>query len=205
MPASSRPVSWPAWVEPDLPWLGQGLAVDLANTVIVVRKGELVDLLADPDGLRRWLEIEGVRIGTARELEADLGRIRSLRDGARKLLHAAAEGRRPPPACVRAVNAAAALNPTHERLVAGAESLEKRWVNVASDAASVFLAEVARSAIATVAGEGRDRLSICRAPRCGMLYVGRANRRWCSAACGNRARVARHYERHAATDRAADA
>ena len=31
---------------------------------------------------------------------------------------------------------------------------------------------------------------------CGMFFVGA--RRWCCAACGNRARAARHYRRHAA-------
>jgi predicted RNA-binding Zn ribbon-like protein len=40
-------------------------------------------------------------------------------------------------------------------------------------------------------------LGACEAPGCVRYFVRDHPRRgWCSAACGNRARVARHYRRH---------
>jgi predicted RNA-binding Zn ribbon-like protein len=55
-----------------------------------------------------------------------------------------------------------------------------------------FLGAIARSAIELLAEHDRSPLRICGAPSCGMFFTGR--RRWCCAACGNRARAARHYE-----------
>ena len=57
-----------------------------------------------------------------------------------------------------------------------------------------LLARVAVSAIELAAGE--DPLGFCDAPSCGQFFAGgRAGRRWCSDACGTRARVARHARR----------
>lgn len=39
-------------------WLGEPLAIDLANTVMVVREGKTVDLLGSADELENWLELE---------------------------------------------------------------------------------------------------------------------------------------------------
>ncbi|MEX2458855.1 MAG: ABATE domain-containing protein [Actinomycetota bacterium] len=61
---------------------------------------------------------------------------------------------------------------------------------------AVALAGVARSAIEILGTDLRERLAVCRAPGCGRYHLrGRAGQVWCSAACGNRARVARHYRR----------
>ncbi|MBI2237124.1 MAG: CGNR zinc finger domain-containing protein, partial [Actinobacteria bacterium] len=45
-------------------------------------------------------------------------------------------------------------------------------------------------------GSDRTRLGICAAPRCGRFFLAaRPKQVWCTRACGNRARVARHYAR----------
>ncbi|MBD0328655.1 MAG: CGNR zinc finger domain-containing protein [Thermoleophilia bacterium] len=45
-----------------------------------------------------------------------------------------------------------------------------------------------------VASGGADRLRVCPAPSCRMLYrPSRRDQHWCSRQCGTRARVARHY------------
>jgi predicted RNA-binding Zn ribbon-like protein len=63
-----------------------------------------------------------------------------------------------------------------------------------------LLAAIARSAIEVVGGPDRGRVRVCRAPGCGTFFLaGRAGQVWCSAACGNRARVARHHDRRRAS------
>jgi GNAT superfamily N-acetyltransferase len=62
-----------------------------------------------------------------------------------------------------------------------------------ADPLARLLGALARSAIAVLSEPPRERLQICRAPSCGMFFLGA--RRWCCAACGNRARAARHYRR----------
>ncbi|MEU1601426.1 CGNR zinc finger domain-containing protein [Streptomyces sp. NPDC005708] len=43
----------------------------------------------------------------------------------------------------------------------------------------------------------------CLAPNCLLFFVkNHARREWCSPACGNRVRVARHYRRHHPAPRA---
>lgn len=47
------------------------------------------------------------------------------------------------------------------------------------------------------AGPDQERLKACLAPGCVLYFMQNHPRReWCSAGCGNRARVARHYRRH---------
>jgi predicted RNA-binding Zn ribbon-like protein len=175
-------------------WLGEPLAIDLANTVMVVREGEAVDLLATPADLRRWLDAERPRLGNCRFAVRHLDEIRALRDAVRTLLAASAEGAAPPRHAVEHVNATSATAPITPQLKAGSDGRLQR-IERAHDADPLaqLLGSLARSAIALLTGSERDRLQVCRAPSCGMLYLGR--RRWCCAACGNRARAARHYRR----------
>ena len=59
-----------------------------------------------------------------------------------------------------------------------------------------LLALVAQSAIDVLGGSGAGRLRRCEAPGCINYYLkDHARRAWCSPRCGNRVRVARHYER----------
>src|SRR5918996_1015306 len=87
-------------------WLGEPLAIDLANTVMVLREGEEVDLLATRDNLRRWLAAERERLGDCAFAVAHLAEIRALRDAVRGVLSAAAAGTTPPPETLEHVNAA---------------------------------------------------------------------------------------------------
>ncbi|WP_234421861.1 CGNR zinc finger domain-containing protein [Streptomyces sp. CB00316] len=56
----------------------------------------------------------------------------------------------------------------------------------------------AEDAAALLAGPAGGRVRACAAEECVMLFVpAHPSRRWCSPArCGNRARVARCYQRH---------
>jgi predicted RNA-binding Zn ribbon-like protein len=185
------------------------LAIDLANTLELGRDGTTVDLLADQEGLARWLRGVGGpgrpgRSGGAGEPgaadEAGAGdgvgaeRLQALRGHVLALLGAAVRQRPLPRAAVTAVNRAAAAAAAVVQLEAG--ELVVRYNASPGDA---FLADVAGSAISLVGGPGRDRLRRCGAPGCGRWFVAsRPRQRWCSPSCGNRARVARFQQRHRA-------
>jgi predicted RNA-binding Zn ribbon-like protein len=78
------------------------------------------------------------------------------------------------------------------------------WVEGASPRAVAHTAHpLVALALARLAAEAVDLLArpstlgVCEAPGCVLYFVrDRPRRQWCSAACGNRARVARHYRRH---------
>ena len=175
-------------------WLGEPLAVDLANTVMVVREGQAVDLLEAPEDLHRWLDAERGRLGDCAFAVAHFEEIRALRDAIRSLLSAAAQAGTPPSGAVESVNAASCGAPTAPQLEGGSDG-ELRRVELTADGEPLaqLLGKLARSAIALLTGPERERLHVCDAPSCGMLFLGA--RRWCCAACGNRARAARHYRR----------
>jgi predicted RNA-binding Zn ribbon-like protein len=167
------------------------LAIDLANTLQLRRDGTTVDLLADPDGLARWLRGTG---GPGGPEEIGAGQLQALRQHVLALLAAAVEQRRLPRAAVSAVNRAAAAAPAVVQLEA-----DELVVRYNASPADAFLADVAGSAITLVGGPGRDRLRRCEAPGCGRWFVAsRPWQRWHSPGCGNRARVARFQQRHRA-------
>jgi predicted RNA-binding Zn ribbon-like protein len=164
------------------------LAIDLANTLQLQRDGTTADLLADQDGLASWLRgTGGPDAVTSRQLQV-------LREHVRALLAAAVQRRTLPPTAVTAVNRTAAAAPAVAQLEAG--ELVVRYHASPPDA---FLADIAASAITLVGGPSRDRLRQCGAPGCGRWFLAsRPRQRWCSPACGNRARLARFHQRHRA-------
>jgi predicted RNA-binding Zn ribbon-like protein len=178
-------------------WLGEPLAIDLANTVMVVRDDgdEAVDLLASSADLEQWLAAEGERLDGYVAGPDDLEAIRALREAVRGLLAAAAQGNPLAGDDLDRVNAASAAAPIVPWLAID----DDRPVRIEAAAGggeglSSLLGSLARSTIELLAETPAGELRVCRAPSCGMFYLGR--RRWCCAACGNRARAARHYRRH---------
>ncbi|MEU6781244.1 CGNR zinc finger domain-containing protein [Nonomuraea angiospora] len=68
------------------------------------------------------------------------------------------------------------------------------------DANVRLIAGLARAAIDFLSGPQREQLRSCNAPRCVRYFVKSHGRQeWCKPSCGNRARAARHYQRHSAT------
>jgi predicted RNA-binding Zn ribbon-like protein len=174
-----------------LPWLIYPPAVDLSNTVIVTPAGDR-DLLSSAEQLEAWIAAERGRIPGVEAASGRLDEVRKLRESVRELLHARARGRRPPDAPRRRINAISAGAPLRTELTPDGRLVERA---TSPDPYSRFEATVARSAI-ELADRDEDRLSVCGAPSCGMLYLREHPRQvWCSKACGNRARVARHAAR----------
>lgn len=175
-------------------WLGQGLALDLADTV-TIEEGAERDLIASPEEFRRWAEAEAPFVApvTAGALESARSELLELRSTVRRALAAVSRGERPPKATIAELNRISRRAPTWTEL--DVDSLAVKHAGPAGTRAQL-LAAYARSAIELIA-EHRDELRRCGAPSCGMFYIAtRRAQRWCSPQCGSRARVARHYRQH---------
>lgn len=179
---------------------GEPRPVQLMNTIWADR-GVVHDALATPGEFRAWL-----RVVCPHDLVrgADLERFRGLRDALRRLAAVLTDDDRPAAAsastvarrAVADVNAAAALAPTWPKLVLRGGTVDQT-VAASGPPGDRLLTAIAREAIELFAGDGRAELRACRAPGCVLYFVhDHPRREWCSSACGNRARVARHYSRH---------
>ena len=192
-----------AWVLPDEP-----LPVRLMSTIWADADGRHDDLRTPAD-VDEWLDAVGVDRAGAHASEGELAAARGLRDAVRLLAaHVTADGRpgaadpmTDVAAALAVVNAAAAQVP--------APSLALRDGRLELGAAgglspvTAGLAQVAEQTVALVGGGDAARLRACYAPGCVLYFVKTHPRReWCSVACGNRVRAARHYQR--ARDRQGD-
>ncbi|MFC7546949.1 CGNR zinc finger domain-containing protein [Plantactinospora sp. GCM10030261] len=165
------------------------LSVDFANTVYL-RRGRTQDAIGDPEGLADWLRDRRLVTGGDDASHTDVLR---LRDAVRRLFAALAEGRSPDTNDVAELNVAAAQAPTWPELrVDGDQTLLLHHTHATGRRA--LLADVARDAMRVIEAATTHPLRRCAAPACVVLYhPERASQRWCSSACGNRARVARHH------------
>ena len=180
-------------------WLGDHLAVDFANTVRVV-DGEREELVATPADLETWLGLANGAPAGPREVDESLRRsFVELRDAALEVLHAAcSEQALPAPASAR-VNAAV-LDAGTCRLL-GDRSRDCTYASgPGTDDTAALLGRLAAAVVDLVAMDDLANLAVCPAPLCGQFFHrARPNQRWCSAGCGNRARVDRHRHRRTAS------
>jgi predicted RNA-binding Zn ribbon-like protein len=195
------------------PRLGLPLPLELVNTRFA-SGGKLVDALATPEDLKAWLranaelfeaDLRAASVQRAtltllealpqRETLALLECFRLLREALHDVLGAAVDSAQPPAAAVRMLNELAAAAPRYPRLDAVDGAYQVHMVEGA-DADAAVLASVARAVMDLLTGPDLARLRRCGGPGCVLLFLRERRRReWCSDACGNRARVARHYAR----------
>jgi predicted RNA-binding Zn ribbon-like protein len=177
-------------------WLGEPLAVDLANTVR--RRGlRYVDLITTPADLATWLSYQRDRVSIPTKVGDDLLEpFLAARDHTLQVLRAAATGQPLPAADVAVINERVLAAPS-VRLLGAEPGLHLTRPVSQADPASRLLAELAASVVDLLTGGDAGRLALCDAPGCGQLYLrGRANQQWCNPHCGNRARTQRHADRH---------
>ena len=184
------------WVLPDEP-----LPVRLMSTIWADADGPHDDLRTAAD-VNDWLDAVGVDRAGALATEGELGTARALRDAVRLLAAHVTGDNRPGAAAATAVVAAALdqLNVTAAELPAPRLALSDGRLELAlpggSSPVTTGLAQVAGQAVALLGGEDAGRLRACYAPGCVLYFVKTLPRReWCSVACGNRVRAARHYQR----------
>jgi predicted RNA-binding Zn ribbon-like protein len=176
------------------------LPVRLMNTVWADRHG-VHDDLTTVDQLRHWFGCTGLA-GAAQLGPEDLAAFRRLRDAIRRIAAYVTDDDRP--AAFASGDLIAALSDLNADAATCAPALvldergrpELRW-HPGPRPADRSRAELALAAARLLGGAEADQLRACHGPGC-VLYFRKDHPRrgWCSAGCGNRARVARHYERH---------
>jgi predicted RNA-binding Zn ribbon-like protein len=187
------------------PRLGLPLPLELVNTSFVTA-GQPRDALATQADLRVWLHANGESSSSAlpQATPIDLRGVRTLRSALRNVFVAVAAGGAPSSADVDLLNALNARAPQFARIDWLDSSPRLTMVDVA-DPSTAVLARIARASVELLSGPDREHISRCQAPGCVLFFLKEPRRRhWCSTACGNRARVARHYDRRRRAQNSAD-
>jgi predicted RNA-binding Zn ribbon-like protein len=178
------------------PLTGEPLALDLVNT-----RTAAGDLLTTPGDLVAWLELQAGRLGGVQEATDPgidgLAAVRAVREHTANALERARRGEPPAEADLAALNDAQRAAPAVSALTwnGSAVAVERRRPGTAPARLAARLAEAAADLLADPAV---TKIRQCEADDCTLLFLpAHPRRRWCSATrCGNRARVARHYQRH---------
>ncbi|MEV8515387.1 CGNR zinc finger domain-containing protein [Dactylosporangium sp. NPDC051484] len=183
------------------------LSLRFANTRYAVR-GQARDGIGTPELLRDWLTRHAGELGLsgppAVDADADVVPFVELRDAIRELVadamsdpgdeRAAAGGGGAD--AVALLNQLSAGGPSWPALVRSGRGLRVVW-HTERTAQPAALTTLAQDAIAMLGGAVVGDLRACRAPGCVQIFVkDHPRREFCSTACGNRARAARHYLRH---------
>ena len=185
-----------AWVLPTEP-----VPVRLMNTIWADTSG-IHDDLATTTDVRDWLVATEACDRITSCSRDELQRARLLRDALRRLAafltddprQAAQSPLTDLDEAMTAVNALTA-DTQPDRL-----TLRHGHLTLADDTsvspATTGLAKVATEAVHLIAGPDAAQLRACHAPGCVLYFLKTHPRReWCSDACGNRTRAARHYQR----------
>ena len=175
------------------------VAIELHNTVYAT-SGTVVDGLADQASVKAWLEALAERLpagGDRSQPWPTADSLVALRDAVRVALQAAADGTAQDEAALEAINRASALAP---RSPIAARRPDGDLVAATdfhgASRADVIVGALAADAIDLLTGPRRGDLRTCHAPGCVLMFLkDHPRREWCSNACGNRARQARHYRR----------
>jgi predicted RNA-binding Zn ribbon-like protein len=191
------------------------LALDLASTIRHDGSGGVADDLSDPQGLTAWVRDRAALLGEwdgAQSFVADevvWGEVMRLREAVRALFAHAVRPAPPSPAdahrllpldeALGRVNAIAARQPVTPQLDWPDDATPRARLSTSAgnDAHTHLTAALARATIDFLAGPLRQHLRACSAPRCVRYFLKAHGRQeWCKPSCGNRARVARHHQRH---------
>lgn len=187
---------------------GEPLALDLVNTR-PVEDGERTDLLRTPRQLAAWLALQADRvpqdIRAEQPDESDLAPVHAVREHTEAVVRALLDGTAPPEPALRGLTEAQRAAPPVRELV---------WDGTAVTAAAhragplgVRIAALLAEAVADLLTDPAiSKVKECGSGDCVMLFLpAHPRRRWCSPTrCGNRARVARYYQRHKSAPAAGD-
>jgi predicted RNA-binding Zn ribbon-like protein len=181
------------------PLRDEPVGIELHNT-IYAEAGKACDGLADAASSAAFLSLIEPRL-TIGKLPAGLApnprQLTMLRETVRAALQSIVNGIPLALETAAALNSYASAAPSSpivqmsagDRPISGVDWHDASRVDV-------LLGAFAADTIALLTGPHRDQVKSCGAPGCVLLYVrDHPRRQWCSNACGNRARQARHYQR----------
>ena len=193
-----------AWVLPDEP-----VPVRLMNTIWADRAGVHDDLLT-PSDLAAWLASIGATDRPVRARRNDVARARRLRNALRRIAAMCTDDTRATAAsaiedidvAIAEINSLVVASPPAAQLTLRKGRLVAQ-TPVVGPAMTRALSAIASDAIELFTATDSPQLRACQAPGCVLYFLKDHPRRaWCSTACGNRARAARHYRRHRLEPRA---
>lgn len=187
-----------AWALP-----GEPAVVRLMNTIWADTAG-IHDDLGSAAALHDWIAAvtDRTRVKLGVPSSDDLADALRLRDALRRLAAFCTQDPRENASgpietaeeAVDAVNAVAARRAPDQLTLRDAH-LERHQADIGTEVSST-LADLAQQAIDLLTGPSATKLRACPAPNCVLYFVqSHPRREWCSDACGNRARAARHYQR----------
>ena len=169
----------------DFPWVGGRPSLDLCNTA-----AGGPDLIDDETALSAWLTAAGCAKAAQPPGDADVARIRRLRDDLRDGFIA-----RDPGAMAEILDGW--LRATSGHLSVDRETLQPAFRADPSTFGCV-ITPILLDAL-TIVRDGMDRVRVCAADDCSMLFLDcsrNGSRRWCSMdRCGSRAKANAYYER----------
>lgn len=147
------------------------------------------EIMHSPPDVVRWLgvilEVDGLRARPA-----DLSTLHALRAAITRMARGRAAGHDPEAADITVVNSIAARPPLVPQLNADGSS------SYVDPTVAAALSSLARETIDLFSGPYANRIRICAAADCGLLFVDSSRpgqRRWCSMQrCGNLAKVRTH-------------
>jgi predicted RNA-binding Zn ribbon-like protein len=198
----------------------RSLGLALVNTELAHR-GEPIDLLGDPDAALAWLTAHGLAgvpasapvaaqapvpapapVSASAPAAAGIGAadvkaLRELRAAIRAAFVARIAGTPLDAASLAVLNAASAGGPRAPQLTWEVDGPGRAWATPrAGQGLGVAVATIAADAIEVVSGDLGEALRACEAHGCVRIFLqDHGRRRWCSRTCGDRVRVARHYEK----------
>jgi predicted RNA-binding Zn ribbon-like protein len=147
--------------------------------------------LRTPNDLSAWLE---QRFPGTDTTDRDLVDAHALRAAIAHALTAIGHGTEPAPADVDVINLFAATPDIPPSLAGGSRQAGRSRAR-----AGQALSAMAREAVTLFGPESRERIRLCAADGCGLIFFDESrsnNRRWCSMQrCGNRAKVRAHRAR----------
>ncbi|MBB1245976.1 CGNR zinc finger domain-containing protein [Streptomyces durbertensis] len=171
------------------PLVGEPLSIDLLNTRWIDNHGPQ-DLLQDLPGLAVWLR----SVDLDQRCDADAATLRHLLHAREALAAAVADPATPSEQARTRLNEVLAHGRLHRALTADGPVATAETDNPAHLAAWLAADDYLR-----LLDEDPTRIRACANPACVLHFFDTSQnrrRRWCSmAACGNRAKAARHYAR----------
>ena len=194
------------------PFVANRLCLDFVNTEVLAG-GRVEDLLGNFEGLLGWAEAAGLL--TTAELRTLAGswvggneaseaweQARTLRRALRESAEQLAVGKPAPVTAVAQINELLRRRSGYTELVEVPGGYAKRH-NARILQPADLLAPIAESAAELLSSDDPAMVRKCESPDCIIYFYDTTKnhrRRWCSMAlCGNRAKVAAHYQRRRKT------
>ena len=189
-------------------FIGNNLALDLANTLAADSDGLDVDLIGSFDDLIDWA-LEAQILDRRRAAEAKrrtdkalrsslIRQTKELRTSLKSMAAASAAGKAIPNAAIERINSVLAQKDGHYEIVRTPDGFKSRS-NIRYENARDLMLTVAESAMQLLRYGDLNRIRECDNPACVLYFYDtskRHGRKWCSMnVCGNRAKAAAFYDR----------